>query len=292
MPNKTYTDHRLKYFKADELSFIDSMIPILEAHDLLKESERLSDCGRKYNAFRCTGDDYHEHKEFIFPYRCELRICPRCSMKRGIEVRKQALEIIKQIDKSKVNKFALLTLTKKKSNTDAITPEEVRTFNKHVRKLINTLYPKKMNCGALAITEIGTSFNIHAHVLVYGPYIAQGVLSKEWLRITGDSFIVDVRTAHNQQKAVFYITKYILKVPAFPSNEKYAQFLIALKNVRRLHRYGTFYGVELGKRDPCRCFYCNNSITYKSKVDYTLIDNFRLFWELSKEHNGEVKNGN
>ena len=73
--------------------------------------------------------------------------------------------------------------------------------------------------------------NVHAHVLVYGPYISQDMISKRWLSITGDSYNVDVRTAKDHKRALFYITKYILKAPSFEEVEKYVDFLKALKGV-------------------------------------------------------------
>ena len=140
-------DPRSMYFKPEEIKFVDSVWPLLIKNGLNKEAKRLCDCGAKYNLFHCDNAQ-HAIKQFAFPYRCELRVCPRCNKGRGFLSRKRMIELLKYIEKTKTHKFALLTLTLKMSENPVLSKGLLRDFNKKVRKLVNALYPKSDNCGA------------------------------------------------------------------------------------------------------------------------------------------------
>ena len=243
------------------------MVPILDKEGMQYEAKRLADCNVKYNLFRCENDKYHDLTLFAFPYRCELQICDICSGKRGFRVRKDIEKILKKTDKTKTHKFSLLTLTLRMTRQRSITGNQVRYFNKSVRKLINSLFSKSDGCGAIAVTEIGKRFNIHAHVLVYGHYVSQRIITEKWYKITGNSYIVDIRAARDHRKATGYLLKYISKPPRFDQLVKYAHYLKAVKGVKRLHRFGIFYGFSVLDKKPLLCPYCNGRLVYDCKED-------------------------
>ena len=110
--------------------------------------------------------------------------------------------------------------------------------------------------------EFGKNFNIHTHILVYGPYYSQPYISRKWREITGDSFIVDIRAITDVRKASYYLTKYLSKSPRFDNLESYARYLNAIKGVRRLHRYGIFYGYRVLQPDTIKCPYCDGGLRY------------------------------
>lgn len=258
-------DSRLKYFSIEEITKRDKLLPVLIRNGLLNQANRFRDCGNKFNAFRCQDVDEHkEHQKhaILFAYYCEQRICDRCCQKRGFVIQQEIIELLKQNRKSKSHKFAFLTLTKNMSRVPYLTPSVVKTFNKQVRKLLNELYPKARGCGGIAVLEFGKNLNMHCHILVYGAYYPQSYLSKKWREITGDSFIVDIRAITDVKKASYYLTKYLSKSPRFVNPESYAHYLNALKGVRRLHRYGIFYGYRVPQPDTIKCPYCGGGLRY------------------------------
>ena len=262
-------DKRLKYSSPFELDFVDSMVPILYESGLYKEADRLSNCGKKYSRYRCINILKHDHNQFYdfaFPYRCEQRICPVCTRIRAKILRGEIEQILKSINKTKTNKFMHLTLTKNMFNVSNITPSKVRIFNENVRKLINLLYPKTKNCGALSILEFGKNLSIHSHIIIFGPYRSQRLISKKWKEITGDSHIVFIRSIQDQKIAINYLLKYISKPPKFSDPNLYPQFLKAIRGVRKVHRYGIFYNFKVKKREPMRCPICGGSIRFLSTV--------------------------
>ena len=48
----------------------------------------------------------------------------------------------------------------------------------------------------------------HMHVVMESDFLAQAAISDEWRRITGTSFIVDIRRPKNSETVIRYVTKY------------------------------------------------------------------------------------
>ncbi len=258
-------DLRLRFFTQDEIDSRKRLALVLQENGLSHEAFRLESCGSKYNTFRCKNIQDHQEShrhDIAFPNYCEQRICDRCCGKRGNVVREKAIDILKHRNKTRTNKFSLLTLTKNMSTVRYLGPSEVKRFNKHVRKLINELFPKSDDCGALAVLEFGKKLNIHAHIIVYGPYYPQSYISRKWREITGDSYIVDIRAIRDHKVVANYLVKYIAKSPKFDNLEFYSAYLKAIAGVRRLHRYGIFYGFKAGEVESIKCPYCGGGLRY------------------------------
>ena len=81
----------------------------------------------------------------------------------------------------------------------------------------------------------------HLHVIVEGSYVDQKLLSRCWLHVTGDSYIVDIRAIDNARHRVMYVTKYATKplaneVTLVPS--KLDEFVLAIKGKRLYQCFG------------------------------------------------------
>jgi len=76
-------------------------------------------------------------------------------------------------------------------------------FNKNAKTGVWFFQIKKSN--------IDGNWHPHLHVITGGGYIQQRMLSKEWQRITGESFIVDIRAIKDQAKASDYVARYASK---------------------------------------------------------------------------------
>jgi hypothetical protein len=62
----------------------------------------------------------------------------------------------------------------------------------------------------------------HAHLAIRSKYLPQHLLAAEWRRLTGGSFIVDIREVGKSQAAVNYVTKYLGKdLHAYASTKRY-----------------------------------------------------------------------
>ena len=131
--------------------------------------------------------------------------------------------------------------------------------------------------GAVAALELGThkgtnragelNNNIHVHSLGDAPYISQKRRSEAWQKITGDSFIVDIRAVNTVQNAVWYVLKYLQKPPAVESLMELANYAEAVKGSRRIKTSGAFYNslefAPKSKLKPC-CPGCNGLLEFRS----------------------------
>jgi hypothetical protein len=214
---------------------------LVKDEKLLKSAKRYKECCSKFLHYGCK--DYSTYDGFkhevSVPMRCESRLCPRCARIRGFVIKERLLKAILPINKGKTKKPMLLTLTLR--NYGKLEKDRIRLLSKSMRKLINHFYPKSKGYGAIAVIEVGKNNNLHVHALVYGPYIPHSSLSQKWLKLTGDSMIVDIRMVHNPKMAIGYILKYMTKIPVFSEPYKYLEYAKAFKGVRRLHTYGIFY---------------------------------------------------
>jgi hypothetical protein len=161
----------------------------------------------------------------------------------------------------------LLTLTFR-STGGSVVGSDIRRGFREVRKLIREFYPKSAGCGAIGVSEIGANNNLHVHLIVGGGYVPQRALSERWLKITGNSYIVDVRAVHGVKKAVGYVLKYMGKVPEYVDPVSYVDLLRALKGTRRMHTFGVWYNaVEHEEKKKLKCPFCGASMRFDGETD-------------------------
>jgi hypothetical protein len=161
----------------------------------------------------------------------------------------------------------LLTLTFRASGA-IISGADIRRGFREVRRLVREFYPKGGGCGAVGVAEIGEGNNLHVHLIVAGGYVSQRHLSERWLKITGNSYVVDIRAVYQVRRAVGYVLKYMGKLPPLVDPADFAELLASLKGTRRLHTFGVFYN-RLGKpeKKPLQCPFCGGSMRFDGETD-------------------------
>lgn len=280
-----------KFLSFDDRNRIAEILNFSGEH---KKAFRFQGCQIHAVKVQCKNDRCKPYPRPLFfqPLKCELRICPVCGFfyaKKVIpRIRKM---ILKKLDLSSKRRLMFLTLTKKKSpeilrekvpgfmgNDEVdvevvsrirkfgITPEGIKEFFVCVRKFINLFYPKKEKQGAVGVLEVGPSGNLHCHLLVYGNYYPKADLKQEWYRITGDSYILDVKEIKDVNKGVGEVSKYIYKPPTYFELEDYADYLLAITGIRRIHTFGIFYNFSSEISDKLKkqqiCPYCGWSLEW------------------------------
>ncbi len=124
--------------------------------------------------------------------------------------------------------------------------------------------------GYIAAIEIGKGNNLHCHAVIFAPYISQKKLSATWLKLTGDSFIVDIRSIKKVQTAVGYILKYIIKPPQTDSYVELVDYIETIKGTRRIRTGGVFYNrikKEESEKLDFTCPHCNGYIEMINIID-------------------------
>lgn len=151
----------------------------------------------------------------------------------------------------------LLTVTTK--NTGEIpSREEFQAHNKAIGKLIRKCFK-----GGVSVNEVKKTY-LHSHCIVYGRFVPQKALSKEWQALTGNE-VVDIREIkQGARDVVGYICKYIKKPYQYENTKEgrslAIQFLKNIKGVRRVHSYGIFYNLPREKKPRWSCPFCESEM--------------------------------
>ncbi|MGN6368786.1 MAG: protein rep [Phycisphaerae bacterium] len=212
---------------------------------------------RRLSAFRLCGADacvevtrHHITGEVngarIRSTKCHDRFCVPCANERSFRIRSNLLNHMH----GRKN-LSLVTLTLK--SEDQPLRYTLNRITRCFRKLRNGKIWKKYIEGGAAIieTKVGAGsglWHVHFHVVCEAKYIPQKLLSDEWLKITGDSHVVDIRRVGARTGAVQYITKYVTKAAdssVVNSRRHLLEAIDAFTGRRLVTTFGTWRGLKL-----------------------------------------------
>jgi len=193
-------------------------------------------------------------------YTCKRHlVCPFCAARRGSKTVERYLDRLAVIAQERPRaRLALLTLTVKNG------PDLVER-HAHLERSWKKLQQRRRDAlskgwgrtelakvsGALfsyEVTNKGKGWHPHIHVIVLlDDWLDQGKLSREWHKITGDSFIVDIRRIGKRLDALVDPTGSIVPevVDAFTEVSKYALKFSDLSFANNLHAFEVLRGKRL-----------------------------------------------
>lgn len=196
---------------------------------------RFAHCGCKAWVIQHATKGYKVSAAF-----CRDRFCPRCGAARS----RVASAIIANLCRGKIVRFVTLTL---RHQPISLTQQLDRIYE-CFRRLKQRKWWQANVVGGVATIEVKRSaagaWHVHLHALIEGAYMPQRELSAEWLAVTGDSPIVDVRAVKDQGNAVGYIAKYVgkpLDMSTAASEEATDELIRALKGRRAMMTFGTWF---------------------------------------------------
>lgn len=139
---------------------------------------------------------------------CHDRLCRICGTARAHRIGNNLR------DKIADHTYRLITLTLR-STTETLTNLLDKLYQAFYDLRRCRLWKNKIE-GGVAFLEIKFNrgkerWHPHLHIICQGSFIRAGDLSREWHRVTKDSYITDVRLIHNADKAIAYVTKYASK---------------------------------------------------------------------------------
>jgi len=210
--------------------------------------DRFSNCGR--DAWVVQHPNRPRDFRVMANY-CRDRYCVPCAAMRGRLLASNLLDAIGD------RPIRMITLTLRSEAGDPLKPLLDRLYQSFARLRRTAFWGEHVTGGAalLEIKFIGRTrrWHPHLHILANGKFVPRGRLAGEWQRITGDSYIVDVRPVRDRGHAAHYLTKYVSK-PADPSASRSHDLLLEL--VRACHgrrlcsTFGNWSGIELLRHDP------------------------------------------
>jgi len=180
--------------------------------------------------------------------RCRNRWCDACAREKRVLLQQNLLAQLPRV------RLRFLTLTLK--STDQTAGECVQRLYACFRKLRQRSKIKKLVKGGIAFLELTINhdtrrYHPHLHVIFEGSYLPLDLVRKQWLSVTGDSWIVDVRELPKPEVCVSYVTKYATKAidsGIWQDPQTFAHVIQELKGTRTLFTFGSWRGMDLLKK--------------------------------------------
>lgn len=137
---------------------------------------------------------------------CRLRWCPVCAEARANIIEHSCREFFE-----KQSSVRFLTLTQKRN--DLSLKKQIAQIKKSFAKLRRCSGWRKYVTGCVWFLQIkpscgGKWWHVHLHILLTGSYMPQNWLSGKWLKVTGDSKIVDIRFVCDLGSALKDVVRY------------------------------------------------------------------------------------
>lgn len=206
--------------------------------------ERFDACGSNAWVLRQVDD----HARFrLASNRCHDRFCVPCATEhRNVVCRNLRAQCA---DKD----LRLLTLTLR--SVDRPLVETLKSLGDSWRRLRAWLMARCGLVGGVSFLEITLNnvtdlWHPHLHVLFEGRFVPVKAVSAKWLEITGDSFIVDVRSLRSSDAAAGYVAKYASKTISanvVHNPARYVEAIRALHGTRTFATFGTWTAMHLSR---------------------------------------------
>lgn len=208
--------------------------------------ERFANCGSGAWVYRAIED--HDRYS-VRSATCRDRWCQPCAQHRGLIL---AANLAAHCDRRSI-RFVTLTL---KHSPDPLRDQLDRLYRCFARLRRNECWASRVSGGA-AVLEVtynarAGTWHPHLHCLVEGAYIPHAELRSAWLRITCDSFVVDIRNCPDSAHAARYVAKYVAKPWAHSWINRPQQLdeaVLALHGRRACLTFGSWRGVLLTQTD-------------------------------------------
>ena len=192
--------------------------------------------------------------------RCGCRSCETCRRRDYWRLLRGYLEAVRNFRNPK-----LVTLTVR--NVETLDRERVAKSLASFKDLMRRKYYRERIRGGLRVLELvnkGRGWNLHFHVLVDALYLEQARLSRDWLELTGDSFVVDVRRVGSPKEGLRYVLKYLAKAPTLSGCE--STYDRVMKGARFVQPFGVLYDALGIERFPSVCPSCSQ-VAWLSSYD-------------------------
>lgn len=204
--------------------------------------ERYAACGDSAFVYRSTDDpDLYR----IAGSGCRDRFCLPCTQERARAI---ARNVHAKLE-GKPARFVTLTIR----THDLELPDAITKLQKAFRRLQQSNLWRERVTGGCAFVEVKYNpdahrWHPHVHAIVQGRYIPHDLLSKQWLHITGDSFVVRLQLIRSLEHITRYVTTYCaktLRTRDFPTDHSLDEAILALKGRRLCRTFGTWRGTDL-----------------------------------------------
>lgn len=224
-----------------------------------KITAHLASCGASMFSMErwteCGSDCMIEHSEKADKHRvkanyCKSRHCEPCSRARANVL---AANLQEKLTAAANGKFRFVTLTLRHTKTPLL--NQIKKLYASFKTLRKQAYWKQSQRGGAFMLEVKWSarsreWHPHLHVITDGSWMDKRDLSREWLKVTGDSTSVDVRALDDAKHAAHYLVKYVTKGTSsevWDDKEAAQEWITATRGIRVCSTFGNWRGMKLSK---------------------------------------------
>ena len=226
--------------------FRNRVADILCANALNTKASRYLTCCEFGFVVECLGEDRHRYYTVSY---CDLRFCSRCGARTFKRLYARHAPVLDYIKRNTRPNYRLRQITLTSKNTGELSSRQIKAFNLNVKEALNVLMEGVDSWGAIWVNEVGfDNTNLHAHVLLYSPYLPQQRLSEVWNEISGNSVVWISRTRVSGPTALRYMLKYVAKPPS-DDPDIIGALEVAFHGTRRVHTVGFFYNFSKRAQD-------------------------------------------
>lgn len=209
-----------------------------------RQVEVFDGCGAQ-----CVVEYCEEEKRYrIRGDYCKCRHCEPCARAKANLL---SANLRNRLEEKPDGRYRFVTLTLKHSDVPLV--DQIRRLYKCFAQLRRRRFWRESTTGGVAIFECKWSpktrlWHPHLHCVTEGGYMAQADLSDEWLAVTGDSAIVDIRALNSEKDAAHYVAKYVSKGTngeVWHDAQASVEWVIAMKGVRTAATFGRWRGFQL-----------------------------------------------
>jgi len=221
---------------------------------------RFRQCGK----FAWVNQDVESAEIFLRGESCKLRICPVC--RKRIQWKAKA-RVHAFLDAHPDLSWQFHTYTLKHSRAPLAQQFDriVKCFRrlrqrKHWRQSVSTGYAvlevtfhRAGTCSPNGRIRSNDEWHPHLHAVVATPRIDWSWLHNAWLEITGDSTNIDCEKVKSNEKAAYYVAKYIGKPPdvSLQGNlQRMTEYYRSLQGRRMLMPFGATTKHRVPPREP------------------------------------------
>lgn len=205
--------------------------------------ERWEECGRFATVERSKDN---EQKYRLNCSRCHDRFCPACGAERSRIVSQNAANELMR----KQTRFITLTVRHHDEDLKALLIKLLTSFKKLRRT--NVWLDSVKGGAAFLEVKVVNGWHPHLHIIVEGCWIDKKQLSREWLRITTDSSIIDVREVKDVGKVAHYVAKYASKPldrSVINNHARLVEAIVTLRGTKTIITFGTWRKVKLTEKN-------------------------------------------
>lgn len=217
--------------------------------------ERTGASINRVNRFDCCGDgawvlksNTREGVYKVSAAYCRDRWCYPCARAKAQNIARNVSRVTPK------SRMRFMTLTLREDKTSLV--ERYRRLIACFRKLRQRTRFGELVHGGVAMIEVkhgnaADHWHVHLHVLADGQFYPCNLLSADWLAVTGDSFVTDIRQVKDPTNAIAYITKYATKPIDHQTThhpDRLDEAIVALKGARTCFTFGSWRGTRLHER--------------------------------------------